>query len=171
MLGTKKEVKNKGQSTFNLWIIVILGIAIVSWNLGVIVGTNYSFYNVSSESMVPNLNKGDLLIVQKSNNDVISSFNNLKIGDIILFKSPRILEETGQKEVIVHRVHSIKTDIQGNRVITTKGDANDFPIEGIDHPVKAGNYIGKVSLVIPKAGLLSLELKDLVDLFHVRLLV
>ena len=106
------------------------------------------------------------MIVQRASNDALSSFDNLKIGDIILFKSPEPISDTGHKEVIVHRVNFTETDLQGNKIITTKGDANRFPIPGIDRPITADNYIGKVAFVIPYAGSINLAFHDLANWLH-----
>src|SRR5919108_4112110 len=95
-------------------IMVVIVAAVFIW-FGIIrfeFGVNNPFYVVSSGSMIPNLNVGDYVIIKhgsNSNNNSIndnSSFNKLKIGDIIVFKTPGISPE-GQHKVIVHRVAQI----------------------------------------------------------------
>ena len=49
---------------------------------------NNKFYVVFSDSMIPNLNTGDIVIVAKEDSNSRSSFDNLKIGDIIVFVPP-----------------------------------------------------------------------------------
>ena len=76
------------------------------------------------------------------------------VGEIIVFKSPASLIPNEQHKIIVHRIVHIST-VDGNRVITTKGDANDGSIPYIDYPLREQNYIGKVVYVIPKLGLVT----------------
>ena len=70
---------------------------------------------------------GDLLLIKEenaaTNSHSSSSFSNLKVGDIVIFKTPGV-NVTGRHETVVHRVAEIRDDTQGNRVIRTKGDAN-----------------------------------------------
>ena len=81
--------------------------------------------------------------------------HNLKVGDIIVFKTYGA-DESGQHMIIVHRVAEIITDeSNGQKVIRTKGDANPGPIPGADYPILEQNYIGKVVYVIPKLGVIT----------------
>ena len=118
---------------------------VIIWvGIRVAFGVDNPLYHVASDSMVPNLNVGDFVII---NHNV--PFDQLKVGDIIVFKSPEI-QEDGKQETIVHRIAKIQTDVDGNRVVRTKGDANAESIPGIDYPIREGNYLGKVTFVIPK---------------------
>jgi signal peptidase I len=132
--------------------IVVIGVAIVWLGLRFVFGTNNPFYVVSSGSMVPTLNINDVLIVKDGtgDNSDAGSFNSLKVGDIIVFHRP-----TGQDRVIVHRVAEIYNNFERERIIRTKGDANPSSIPGVDYPIRAQQYIGKVSYVIPGIGLLT----------------
>jgi len=67
---------------------------------------------VVSESMVPALNKGDIIFV------VPCKIEDVDIGDIIAYRS-----KLQNGEVIAHRVVG-KEEINGTVVLTTKGDAN-----------------------------------------------
>ena len=96
--------------------IVVIGVAIVWLGLRFAFGTNNPFYVVSSGSMIPTLNINDVLIVRNGNGN---SFDNLKIGDIIVFHA------AAEDRVIVHRIADVQTGSHGERIITTKGDAND----------------------------------------------
>jgi len=120
-------------------IIVVIGIAIIWIGLRVTFGTENPFYVVSSGSMVPNLNVFDVIVV---NGNI--PFNQLKIGDIIVFHA------SAEDKVIVHRVAEFLS--QDPRIIRTKGDANPGSIPGVDFPVGQQNYIGKVVYVIPQIG-------------------
>ncbi|RMF31312.1 MAG: signal peptidase I, partial [Candidatus Nitrosothermus koennekii] len=65
---------------------------------------------------------------------------------IIVFHRPNIHDK-----IIVHRVIEIN-EVNGVRVVTTKGDANPSVIPGTDYPITEDDYIGKVIFVIPKLG-------------------
>jgi signal peptidase I len=129
--------------------IVVIAIAIMYVGIRIAFGTFNPFYIVASGSMIPTLNISDFVII---NHNI--PFSNLKVGDIMVFKSPGSLIPNEQHETIVHRIVHISTGIEG-RVITTKGDANDGSIPYIDYPLKEQNYIGKVVYVIPKLGLVT----------------
>ena len=121
-------------------IIVVIGIAIIWIGLRVAFGTENPFYVVSSGSMIPNLNIFDVIVVQGHVN-----FDQLKVGDIIVFNRPN-----GHDKVIVHRVAEILN--KDPLVIRTKGDANPGSIPGTDFPITKDDYIGKVEYVIPQIG-------------------
>ena len=127
-------------------VIVVIGVAIIWLGLRFVFDTGNPFYVVSSGSMVPNLNVNDILVVRDGN-----SFQDLKVGDIIVFDRP-----DGADRVIVHRVAEIFDDSEGNhQIIRTKGDANDGSIPGTDFPIREDDYIGKVAYVIPGAGVVT----------------
>ncbi|MGI0018317.1 MAG: signal peptidase I, partial [Nitrosotalea sp.] len=73
------------------------------------------------------------------------NFDQLKVGDIIVFNRP-----DGHDKVIVHRVAEILN--KDPLVIRTKGDANPGSIPGTDFPITKGDYIGKVVYVVPQIG-------------------
>ncbi|HZI71466.1 MAG TPA: signal peptidase I [Nitrososphaeraceae archaeon] len=126
--------------------IVVVGVVIVWLGLRFAFGTNNPFYVVSSGSMIPALNINDVLIVKDGYSN---SFDSLKIGDVIVFHA------AAEDRVIVHRVAEIQTGTHGERIITTKGDANDASIPGVDNPIRVSQYIGKVVYVIPGLGLIT----------------
>ena len=129
--------------------IIVIVIAIMYVGVRNAFGTFNPFYIVASGSMIPTLNISDFVII---NHNI--PFSNLKVGDIIVFKSPGSLIPNEQHETIVHRIVHISTGIEG-RVITTKGDANDGSIPYIDYPLREQNYVCKVVYVIPKLGLVT----------------
>ena len=124
--------------------IVITGVVIVWGVLHFVFPAGNPFYIVSSGSMIPALNVNDILVVGDA-----GSFGDLQVGDIIVFHRP-----AGEDRVIVHRVSEIQTDSRGERVITTKGDANPASIPGTDFPIREPNFIGKVKFVIPALGMI-----------------
>src|SRR5262249_8045788 len=110
-----------------------------------------STYILTGTSMYPNIRSNDGVVV-----DTHFPFNNLSIGDIIVFNSYDTVNK-GQHIVIIHRVVQIINERQGGRIIGTKGDANPDSIPGIDYPIFQQNYIGKVVFVIPQLGTTSAD--------------
>lgn len=107
---------------------------------------------VVSESMRPKLNTGDIVIINPSANQDIT-FASLKIGDIIAFEEPKQEAQAESKKIVVHRVHKISENLNGDRIVTTKGDANHSPIEFVDFPITKDKFVGKVGHSIPYMGL------------------
>jgi signal peptidase I len=95
-------------------IAIIVAVAIlILFTVRYTTGTFNPFFVVASDSMVPTLQVRDLLIMQHpaaSDVDSPASYENLKIGDIILFKNPHVLrEDTREPMTIVHRLAQINT--------------------------------------------------------------
>jgi len=133
--------------------IIIVGIGVLAIWIGLqfVFGTPNPFYVVASGSMIPVLQVYDVLIVQGH-----ESFNDIKVGDIIVFNRP-----SGHDRVIVHRVAAIIDDEP--KTIRTKGDANPASIPGTDFPITKEEYIGKVAYVIPQVGYVTQLLKPPVN--------
>ncbi len=138
IVGSKKIIRE----------IIVVGIVfLIIWiGLQVAFGTN-PFYVVASGSMVPVLEKYDVLIVQGH-----EPFEDIVIGDIIVFDRP-----SDHNKVIVHRVVSIIGD--DPKTIRTQGDANSESIPGTDFPITEEEYIGKVAYIIPQIGYITDLLK------------
>ena len=133
-------VKTTGQMKIIKEVIIVgLGFLVIWIGLQVAFGTN-PFYVVASGSMVPVLEKYDVLIVQGR-----EPFEDIEIGDIIVFDRP-----SDHNKVIVHRVVSIIDD--DPKTIRTQGDANSESIPGTDFPITEKEYIGKVAYTIPQIG-------------------
>ncbi|MEM4527746.1 MAG: signal peptidase I [Desulfurococcaceae archaeon] len=94
---------------------------------------------ISSGSMSPTLNIGDLVVLCTHCRDI-------GVGDVVAYVS--------QWGVIVHRVVEIDSSY---RYIVTKGDANNAP--DLD-PVSMDNVIGKVVFKIPLIGYISLYIQQ-----------
>src|SRR5574338_1225500 len=123
-------------------VIVAVGVAEIWIGLQVVFGTQNPFYVVSSGSMTPVLLVYDVLVVNGT-----VPFDDIKIGDIIVFNRPN-----GHDRVIVHRVAAILDDRPESKTIRTKGDANPISIPGTDYPITKDEYIGKVAYVVPQVG-------------------
>jgi len=111
---------------------------------------------VSSGSMIPTLNVGDIIIVRGVDPRSVT------VGTIIIFHSPNEYDMP-----IVHRV--IAVDNQGSTVFfETKGDNNPGP-DGWRVP--AQNLMGVFVAKIPYVGLLSLELRGPLGITLIILLI
>ena len=136
------ENKDKKFSLIKDIAIIVIGVVLIWFAVKVVFNVDNPFYVVSSGSMIPVLNVGDILIVKDGN-----TFNSLNVGDIIVFNRPQ-----GGDRVIVHRIIEM-SDRFGEKVIVTKGDANDGIIPGTDFPIREKDYIGTVAYTVPKIGL------------------
>ena len=94
---------------------------------------------VSGNSMLPNLNDNDLLLVQSK-----YKFQDIIPGDIIIAKY--------QNKSIVHRVTAILYD--DPKVVLLKGDNNAYSIPYIDYPIIEQDYKGKVVFKVHGLGVL-----------------
>ncbi|MEM1586655.1 MAG: signal peptidase I [Candidatus Bathyarchaeia archaeon] len=110
-------------------------------SLRMALGVENPLFVVSSGSMVPALNIGDLIVVQRSTPAEV------RIGDIVVFRNPRDLSGTP----IVHRVTDISVDEYGNYKISTIGDAVGGRADQFS-PWDASLLIGKVIMRIPYIG-------------------
>ena len=100
--------------------------------------TNNGSLVITHNDMEPHLKPNDTVVYSNS-----ASFNNLSVGDIIVFRAPDAKTEDGKPKVIIHRVAEIGNFFQ-KEVIRTKGDANPYSMPGIDYPIFKENYMGKV---------------------------
>ena len=88
---------------------------------------------IASGSMKPNINKGDITVVDQK-------YKKIKVNDVIAYKK--------ENTIIVHRVVK-KTDVNGTSVYYTKGDANN----NIDNiAIYEDMIVGKVKFRIPYIG-------------------
>ncbi|MFW6120293.1 MAG: signal peptidase I [Petrotogales bacterium] len=100
-----------------------------------------NFLVVQSGSMSPEINPGDIVVVQHTNPEEI------EVNDIITYVHPY-----DQTNFITHRVINITHSNLGEYDFQTKGDANKYPDFNI---VASSSIIGEVSFVIPYLGYLS----------------
>jgi signal peptidase len=131
--------------TIALILIIVFGLY---YGAQAALGTEYPALAVASESMLPTLNIGDLIIVQKIdpakiNDDPIN-------GDILVFKS-----KFNPNVRIVHRAIRVE-DKGGYFEITTAGDNGGFPDSY--SPWNSSLLVGKVIARIPAIGNLPLLL-------------
>jgi signal peptidase len=111
---------------------------------------------VSSGSMIPTLNVGDIILVRGTDPSTIT------VGTIIIFHSPYDYQMP-----IVHRVIAITND-GGSIFFQTKGDNNPGP-DGWNVP--AENLMGVYVAKLPYVGLISLELRGPLGVTLIILLI
>jgi signal peptidase len=125
---------------------LVLGLAFISliWLSNGLLG--YQVVVVTSGSMRPNIDVGDLAVIKLSP-------NGYKNGDVILF-------QLGNGYVL-HRIHDISIK-DGTTYIHTKGDANS----GVDPwEISSNQVVGTMAFKIPKIGWLTLWFKEFASKF------
>ena len=96
----------------------------------------YNAYIITSDSMKPTINKGDVIITKECNE------NALQVNDIITFEQ--------NQEIITHRIQKIEVNQDTKeKIYTTKGDNNN--IEDSEN-IKFSAIKGKSVLTIPYLG-------------------
>lgn len=124
------------------WLLTVFASIMIIWFcMGVF---TYSPRVILSGSMQPGINIGDVVIIKEIDGKTA------QIGDIIMFP-------LGEMKV-THRVIDVK-EVNGKKYFTTKGDANNDPERD---PVSEKNVKGKVVMVIPKAGQLTILMRSIV---------
>ncbi len=98
--------------------------------------------------MRPAIEVGDIVIVKKVSVDEIS------VGDVIQYRE--------EHYTVTHRVVDVMQNGE-QKIFITKGDANDV----VDDPVSGDRVVGKVVFVIPRIGLVTLMLRDLLKMWGV----
>jgi len=134
------EAESSNKKILREWgptILAIMAIYVVlNVILPVVLSTRSPLMVVVSESMVPNLSVGDIIVVRGQ--------DSYQLSDIVVYRSP------AYSKPIVHRIIGIN-----DGYYITKGDHNNFPDPGTIAPregIRANMIQGKVILVIPKLG-------------------
>ena len=134
---TKKEVEEVEISKTNKFIALLIPTIIVIFLVYITSGYfKYWAIAIISGSMSPNINKGDVVIVEKINKD----YSKLRKGQVVAYKYHGI--------IVVHRLEKI-LKIGDTYYFYSKGDANkDIDNYQIDEDM----IIGVVNLKIPYIG-------------------
>jgi len=140
---TKRFHKTKKSSTLS-WMTIAITALILLWGSTGLLGFQPSI--IASGSMRPTLDVGDIAITVQTHPE------NIKVGDIIQYW------RQGETAPIIHRVIQIER-AGGITYIVTKGDANDAS----DEPITVTQTVGKVVLIIPKIGWISIALKTAIS--------
>ena len=140
-------------------IIVAICVAVIWIGLQVYFGASNPFYVVSSGSMYPELAMYDIIVISGH-----ALFEDVKIGDIIVFDRPK-----DHDKVIVHRVVAVVVD--DPLTLRTKGDNNQNSIVGTDYPITEEEYIGTVVYVIPQVGYITKILQPPINYIIIAVII
>ncbi len=133
---TERANKWLTREVLTLAVLFLIFLAFFKVVLPLMTGVDSPFTVVTSGSMRPTLEVGDLLIV------VGADPYDLKVGDIIVFRVP------WSSSLIVHRIIRIDMSASGP-IFYTKGDNNALPDPGFR---TAKDIYGRVVLRIPYLG-------------------
>ena len=139
--------------------IVAVAIAVIWIGLQVYFGASNPFYVVSSGSMYPQLAMYDIIVITGN-----QPFEDVKVGDIIVFDRPR-----DHNKVIVHRVVAVVDD--DPKTLRTKGDNNQSSIPGTDFPITEKEYTGTVIHVVPQVGYITKILQPPINYIIIAVIV
>ena len=140
-------------------IIVAVCVAVIWIGLTAYFGAQNPFYVVSSGSMYPELAMHDIIVISGH-----TLFEDVKIGDIIVFDRPK-----DHDRVIVHRVVAVVDD--DPKTLRTKGDNNQRSIVGTDYPITKEEYIGTVVHVIPQVGFITQILQPPINYIIIAVII
>jgi len=140
-------------------IIVAVCVAVLWIGLTAYFGAQNPFYVVSSGSMYPELAMHDIIVISGH-----MLFEDVKIGDIIVFDRPK-----DHDRVIVHRVVAVVDD--DPKTLRTKGDNNQRSMVGTDYPITEKEYIGTVVHVIPQVGIITQILQPQINYIIIAVIV
>jgi signal peptidase I len=161
LVEVQQPEEKSGINVVRILIYLIPIFAIIAGYGAIIVVTqeSYPFTIVTGTSMQPTIMPGTIAMIDRT------PFNQLKVGDIIVF-TPQIALETSCNDspsssltsetpipcYIIHRIVSITTNSQGKTIVTTKGDNNAASLQGYDTNIDSSMYIGQVVLQFPLIG-------------------
>jgi len=140
-------------------IIVAVCVAVIWIGLTSYFGAQNPFYVVSSGSMYPELAMHDIIVISGH-----ILFEDVKIGDIIVFDRPK-----DHDRVIVHRVVAVVDD--DPKTLRTKGDNNQSSIVGTDYPITEKEYIGTVVYVVPQVGFITKILQPPINYIIIAVII
>jgi len=140
-------------------IIVAVCVAVLWIGLASYFGAQNPFYVVSSGSMYPELAMHDIIVISGH-----MLFEDVKIGDIIVFDRPK-----DHDRVIVHRVVAVVDD--DPKTLRTKGDNNQRSMVGTDYPITEKEYIGTVVHVIPQIGFITQILQPPINYIIIAVII
>jgi len=140
-------------------IIIAACVAVIWIGLTAYFGAQNPIYVVSSGSMYPELAMHDIIVISGH-----IPFEDVKIGDIIVFDRPK-----DHDKVIVHRVVAVVDD--NPKTLRTKGDNNQNSIVGTDYPITKEEYIGTVVHVIPQVGFITKILQPPINYIIIAVII
>ncbi|MHA2406926.1 MAG: signal peptidase I [Candidatus Ranarchaeia archaeon] len=169
-INTDSQASSSGESNKstrltreNVFILILIGSVIVGPFLArnvmnVVLRSDLPVVVVTSESMVPTIQVGDLGIIVGFQPEEIT------IGSIIVFQA------TWRPDTyppVIHRVTNISIDAGGVHWFTTKGDNSDTNPLPDPSPCPENRVYGVAVIIIPKLGLFALWLQSGLNYFLV----
>ena len=144
MLYERKRKFARHRKPIVSYILTGLAVALML-SLAMLISNQFRYRSlvIATESMTGELNKGDAVIFETYDGEVIT------VGEIIVFEK--------NDSLFVHRVIDIK-HIDGEMQYFTKGDANDTPDAGY---CTVGDIVGITKLKVPYLGYPTLWLRSL----------
>lgn len=134
-------------------LIIIAVLALQRFSNNKIAIGGIRIFNVATESMVPEYEVGDILLVRETD------ANSLKIGDDITYLGE---EDSFANRVVTHRIIDIE-EVEGEKIYHTKGIANDVE----DPTITADRIYGKVIYKFVLISLLTKLMNNMVALYVV----
>lgn len=158
----KPETKKELVKTLIIMTIILGGTVGGFFIFKKAMGTEMPIVVVTTPSMVPNINVGDLLFVKYVPPEDIKSGTHTDLqGDVIVYDTNGVWDHPASAPV-VHRVVG-KTEIDGIWYFTAQGDANgdpDPPGDPYTAPIPESKIIGVVCGRIPYIGYVKIFLSQ-----------
>ncbi|RVW05625.1 signal peptidase I [Rhodococcus xishaensis] len=120
------------------WLVLLALVGILALTIVIPRIAGATPFTVLTGSMVPTYPPGTLIVVKPE--DPVA----LEAGDVITFQ-----KESGNPEVVTHRIVMVRQNSQGERTFVTQGDAN--PVRDTN-PVVPEQVRGKVWYSVPYMG-------------------
>lgn len=155
------QENGSGTTAVKVLIYMIPIFAILTGYGAIIVATHetYPFTIVTGVSMEPTIMPGTVAVIDRV------PFSQLKTGDVIVFvpqialefscnssPSSSLTQETAVPCYIIHRIVTVTTNAQGQRIVETKGDNNAISLPNYDTNINSSMYVGEVVLQFPLIG-------------------
>ncbi|WP_235531118.1 MULTISPECIES: signal peptidase I [unclassified Nocardioides] len=123
------------------WLVILGVVAVLAVAVLVPRLAGAAPYTVLTGSMKPNYPPGTLVVVRPV------PFDEIAVGDVITYQL-----ESGKATVVTHRVTRVSARLDGEKVLTTQGDANNSPDpEGVEEVQVRGRlwysvpFLGRVN--------------------------
>lgn len=146
----KKKYRQPKKSLFQtimLWLpAVFVILLVVGLQSGIF---KYRSMSIGSQSMYPNINKGDIVVIEQYETD--EELRSIVKGEVLVFKHDGI--------IIVHRVTQIK-EKDGRLIFNTKGDNNNAEDA---YDIDQSQVVGVAKFRIPYIGYPSVWLSETIN--------
>lgn len=146
----KKKYRQPKKGVMEMIILWVPTVAIILFIVALQSGVfKYRTMSIGSQSMYPNINKGDVVVIEQYDTD--EELRSIVKGEVLVFKHDSI--------IIVHRVVDIK-EKDGRLTFKTKGDNNN---SADAYDIDQSLVIGVAKFKIPYIGLPSVWLSETIN--------